>query len=297
MTANTEHWLGHLLKFLEGWEVAAVIPYDDVTELRLVGRFESELHPAEARGRLWLSGEPDSLVYSPVGAKLGLSSDGITAGDWKIADSRLVAGQLLDWAIVYASDASVDPVVDPVEAADAIVRSGTIVWPTMVDDPDASDGLGHLEGLIRLSLLEPSLVVSMVVEQDSASGVVFDLFVTPYGVVETGRLLEDDRGMVVSMVPLGDLPSRLLERTGVGRLLGPGDPPWADRSVSVRSTYMDEEGLVAGALAWEESSSGKLFSPEGTLRALSVASELLGMLPGGGVAGSDEFGKRTVTGV
>jgi hypothetical protein len=255
-----------------------------LTEIRVASPFDEAPDWLVARGALFVAGVPDTTGdVAVVGSEMALVENGISVGPWSIGNDSLVAGQMLESAILVVPGSSVDPVKEPATTADVILASGRLVWPLVADLPEEHRGLELLEGMTRLALTQPSLVTSVVVEEDDAPVRSWDTFITAFGALETERHLETSEPMAVSYFPLSDLPSRLWERTGIARLVPPGAVAASARKVSARSTFMDEQGLVAGALAWEESAAGTLSTEEGPMSALSIASELLRMLPGGDI--------------
>lgn len=280
----SEFKLSDLLPRLDGWEVVSVVQQGEISEIRVANAVESAPDWAVARAAIFVADFPgEAGGESVVGSVLQVDSTGISAGPWSAGEDLLVAGQMLESAIIVVPNDSLDPVKEPASTADLILGSGSLVWPTVADLPEDLRGLELLEGITRLALAQPSLLISVVAEAEAGTARAFDTFVTPFGAVETERHLESEDPMAVSYFPLSDLPSRMWERTGVTRLIRPGTPTNGAQKVAARSTFMDERGLVAGALSWEESSEGELTTEDGPIAPFSLASELLRMLPGGDI--------------
>lgn len=280
----SEFNLYDLIPRLDGWRIVSIVTQGDMTEIRVASSFEDAPKWLVARGAVFVAGIPENLGDDiVVGSVMKVNQDGISAGPWLIDNDSLVAGQMLESAIILVSGPPVDPVKEPATTADLVVDSGTVVWPMVTDLPEELRGIELLDGINRLALTQPSLVTSVVVEADTEPTRAWDTFVTPFGAVETERHLDTEEQMAVSYFPLSDLPSRLWERTGIARLIAPGAVSWNAQNVSVRSTFMDEHGLVAGALVWEESKDGELSTGDEPISVLSLASELLRMLPGGDI--------------
>lgn len=280
----TDFKLSDLMARFDGWEVVSAVTHGDMTEIRIASTIESAPDWVLARGAVFIAAVPGEIRdRAVIGEKMIVAEDRVSAGAWEVEASLLVAGQMLESAIVLVPDPKVDPVDEPATAADFVIESGSLVWPTMADLPEELRGLELLEGLTRMAFTQPSLIVSIAVESGALAGRVWEIFVTPFGAVESEQHRDSNDPMSVSYFPLSDLPSRMLERTGVARLVGPGSVSSQAQTVVVRSTYMDDQGLVAGALAWEESEDGGLVTEDGEIGSLSVASELLRMLPGGDI--------------
>lgn len=290
----SEFTLRDLLPRFDGWEVVSVVAHEDLVEVRAGDEVSGAPSGTQARGVLFVSAVVPEGPPPLVGSRVEVAAGNVKVGPWTIGDERLVAGQMLESAIVVVEDGRHDPVAEPGSTADTILESGMLVWPTIDDLPQEHRGLELLEGVTRIALGRPSLVTSVSIESDGDT-VNWDTFLTPFGVVEVERRGEEDP-MVVSYFPLFDVPSRLLERTGVARWVDPGGVSGArGQSVGVRSTFMDDAGLVASALEWQETEGG-LVTSSGPLAPLAVASELLRMLPGGDVdleaPGKEVVGER-----
>ena len=278
----TDFKLSDLMPRFEGWEVVSTMTYDDITEIRVASSVEPAHDWIRAHGAVFVAGVPQaSGAGGMIGERVSLADEQVSVGKWELSNEALIAGQLLESAIILLPDEEIDPVNRPAAAADALLESGSLIWPSIADLPEEHRGLEVLEGITNIAFRQPSLVVSVNVGDGDVSVSTWDVFVTPYGAVESESHPENDDPVAVSYFPLSDLPSRLFERSGVARLIGAGSPTGRAQTVDVRTTYMDERGLVAGALAWEESDSGDVTTEDGSIGALSLGSELLRMLPGG----------------
>lgn len=280
----SEYKLSDLLSRLDGWEVVSVVQQGEISEIRVASAVESAPDWLVARAAIFVADFPgDTGGESIIGSALTVDGTAVSVGPWSVEKKVLVAGQMLESAIIVVPTNSLDPVKEPASTADLILGSGSLVWPTVADLPEDLRGMELLHGITRLALTQPSLVTSVVAEAGDGLARSFDTFVTPFGAVETERHLEGEDPMAVCFFPLSDLPSRMWERTGVSRLIGPGAALPSAQRVTARSTFMDEQGLVAGALSWEESPEGELTTEDGPITPLSLASELLRMLPGGDI--------------
>ncbi len=269
-----------LLPYFDGWSVIGAFDHDGLLELRLASGVVDGPKWVNSHGLLFVNGTAAGSGLS-IGAKVSASERDVALGSWQVDSSTLLAAQMLESAIVVVDDLKPDPVANPQECASEIIESGRLIWPATSEVPDELRRVSVLEGITKVALVSPSLVCSVLVESDES--VIWDTFLTPFGALELERAPERMRPVAVSYLPVSDLPSRLRHRTGLSRLMGPWQPVWCDRKVSVRTTFMDDSGLVAGALEWEESSTGEISTEAGALPPMGLLSELLRMLPGGDV--------------
>ncbi len=274
--------LADLLPRFDEWRVVSAVVHNDMTELRMASAVAGGPDWVVTHGVVFVDGGPFDQGDPIVGTAVRVAGGSLAVGPWQIDGSSLIAGQLLDSAIVVVQNGSLDPLLTPSETADAIIAEGTLLWPQVQDLPEELRGVDVLDGITRIALTQPSLAISVTVEAESHPTRAWDTFVTPFGVLETERHLDTDHPMAVSYFPLSDVPSRLWERSGIARLIGPGGGETSNNRVTARSTFLDDKGLAAGALSWEESEDG-LTTSLGPIGPLALASELLRMLPGGDI--------------
>lgn len=279
-TTRSPFTLRDLARRFEGWEVASVILNQGLAEVRLRGSIENAPRWVTAAGVLYVA----CSAINPggtVGKTLALSENGIEIGGWSVRLEELVAGRLLDTAVVLVPPEMPSPLTEPSLAAAHIVNHGLLAWPSVADLAEEHRGLDLLAGITRLACSAPSLVVSVESEPVDEPGTRWDLLATPVAAVEIGRHSADP--VSVSYFPISDIPSRVLERAG----LAGDDTPTRDGTGTARVTYRTDEALVTGALEWVLTPEGAI-SGDGPVSVTTLASELIRMLPGGDPAQSDK---------
>jgi hypothetical protein len=282
------HPLDELLRRLEGWTVSSHLPLPGVTQLHLTGPTQER---PEVRTRAMVLIDGEAPPAGVIGARLSAHGEQVAFGDWTLARERIVAGQLLDTAIIEISGLTVDPLTEPTATGDHILTSGDLVWPDVGDRPEAYGDLAFLAGVTRTALTASPVLLSVETTAHGRTSIQH-LYVTPWTALELLLEGSDDRRVVASYFALVDVPARLLERCGVTGLLAGADPTGTARQVEVRVTNLDREGLMLGALAWEDDGGGNLSTSAGPVSPQVIAAEVLDMLPGVAVAPVDVVGGR-----
>lgn len=270
------HALDELLRRLDGWKVCSQLPLPGVVQLHLTG-------PTAARPdvltRAMVLVEGEGPTSGVIGVPLRTHEERVSFGDWTLSRERVVAGQLLDTAIIETTGLIVDPLTEPTATSDHILTSGELVWPDVADRPHAYADLDFLAGVTRTAMsASPVLMTVETTAKDRTD--VHHLFVTPWAAMELHLEDTTDHRIITSYFPVEDAPPRLLERCGVARALTDAGPSGTVRHVTVRVTHFDGDGLTLGALAWEQAADGSMMTSTGPVSPQAIASELLAMLPG-----------------
>ena len=282
--------LDSLIDHLDGWTVATFISSAAGLELRLVDR-AAEGSAAMAHARLLLEGDDLPRCHSYLGGPLRSVDEEIDIGGWRIPAASVAEGQILDWAIRVAPGLPPDPVGDPHGATEGLRANGTLIWPPQGDEEGPVYDLDLLDELTHLAFGASRLIVTIETAIDDGQASSSQLFLTPWAAVEARQDTgEFEPGLEVSYFPTSEIVGRLLERSGLARLLSIGKTPAQPQQVTVQITYADDTGLSLGALEWHEGQDSLLTGSDGARSPSAVASEVLAMLPGG-----DEAAPQAVT--
>jgi hypothetical protein len=286
---------GDLTDFLsqvDGWTILSVRQDEDGTQVRMAGPVSDEATWPRADGMLWITGRPER-GSALLGAQVSVD-EAVRAGDW-VVDRSLIAGcVLLDLAIVCTVDSLEDPIGQPGAAVNALA-SATPLWQAPgVSAGNVGGAMLHLLG--RAALLQPVFAATVECSTELESADRVDLLLSPWCGVEVQRAPSPEAGAAFVFFHPLDLPGRLWERSGLSRLLSDPEADGARRNVSVRTTFVAEQGLVHGALTWQEDAGGVVGTECGPRSALVMASEVLAMLPGGQLDGTVGAGQEAVSG-
>ena len=282
--------LDSLIDHLDGWTVVSCTSSAAGCELRLVDRVK-EGSAAMVHARLLLDGDdlPRNRAY--VGGPLRSGDEEIDVGGSRISTAAVAEGQILDWAIRLAPRLLADPMADPNGTTESLRADGSLIWPPQDGEEGPIYDLDLLDWLTYLAFSASPLIVTIETAIDDGQASSSQLFLTPWAAVEARHDAgEGEPGLEVSYFPTSEIVGRLLERSGLARLLSIGKTPAQPQQVTVQITYADDTGLSLGALQWQEGLDGLLTDSDGTRSPTAVASEVLTMLPSG-----DEASPGSVT--
>lgn len=276
-----------LVGLIDGWELTAVGSGDGVTKLRLASAIPDAPEWFRANATAWVESVPSQPP--DVGDTLVVSGDRIAMGEWEFPTAELTAGLVLDQA-VFVVDQALEPVQRPSQAIEAVAAS-TRVWPPeeFVTEhfEDAS-----VQDRLAMALQAPDFVATVEATGDDG-GTISEVLSNFGAAVEVQRRIGTDGLATVSVFILADLPFRVWDRTGIGRLISLGQTRWVGQRVAIRTTFVDNQGMAVGGLEWDESADGTVTTSDGPRQPLAMASEVWAMLPGGDLEdGKQEVGTR-----
>ena len=212
-------------------------------------------------------------VRTPVvGEPCTLSSDHLEFGGWTVDRTSVTLGGTCESALLTMPLEAPNPSDDP--------DAGRVLASLFSDAVTVSKDTSQTTDLTTSPLTDPTLRISLRCELGEQTSSCCELFVVDGVAIEWLRFDEGSRP-VVSRFRAGDLPLRLLERCGLGRRASIGRPAWRDQEVDIRCTHLSSAGLMLESLAWTESHTGTVSTSDGPATPMGLASQVLGLLPGG----------------
>ena len=216
-------------------------------------------------------------VRTPVvGATCTLTSDHLMFGGWTVDRTAVTLGDVCESAILTMPEEAPDPSTDP--------DAGPLLAPLLSDAvsaaADSDQASAPPSTLTTFPLTAPTLRISLRCEVGQHAPLCCELFVADGMAIEWLRFDEGSRPLV-SCFNAGDVPLRVLERCGLGRLVCVGRPSWQDQKVDIRCTHLSTAGLTVEALTWTESHTGAISTSGGPATPMGLVSEVLRLLPGG----------------
>jgi hypothetical protein len=216
-------------------------------------------------------------VRTPVvGRTCSLTSDHLMFGDWIVDRTTVTLGDVWEAAVLTIPEDATDPSTDP-EAGLLLASLLSDAISAATDSEQASEPPSTLT---TAPLTSPTLRISLRSEVGQHAPLCCEVFVADGMAIEWLRFGGGSLP-VVSYFDAADLPLRVLERCGLGRLACVGRPSWQDQKVDIRCTHLSTDGLALEALTWAESLTGTVTTPGGPATPMGLASEVLRLLPGG----------------
>ena len=253
--------------------VCVALPLDGLTLVRLALPVSG--HPADVavHANLAIETTQRPADLEVVGGRFDLDADRVHLGDWEVERAQVdPLGTQETMLIRLPSDAS-DPAKDPPETDRIVAHVLTQIDDVLQDDADHHVPIwGH-----SATLLSPDLRISVRVD-DGTDVRRCEMFVAD-GIAIEWLDRPSQPGPLLAALPAHDVPLRLLQRCGLGRLACVGRPRWRAQQVDVRTTYTDP-ALVLGHLSWTESTRGAIGMGDASVSPMALVAEVLDLLPG-----------------